>query len=113
MMICSPQGTDDMQDCVLIFRIDTALFLGLSNSVPSRICIYKNAMRRFYIQPLRGSEPRYSRLSADSLAREKRDGGYIKVVIVVVIGGVDNVENSKMLDAVWLFRHFFINISSE
>ena len=42
----------------------------------------------------------YCRLSAISLAREKRDGGYIKVVIVVVIGGVDNVENSKKSDGV-------------
>ena len=70
-------------------------------------------MHRFCIQLFRGSDSRYCRLSAHTLAREKRNGGYIKVVIVVVIGGVDNVENSKKLDAVWFFHRFFINIRAE
>lgn len=32
------------------------------------------------------------------------------VVIVVVVGGVDNVENSEIADGACLFRHLFINV---
>ncbi len=42
---------------------------------------------------------------------EIKKEGNIMVVVVVVIGGVDNVENSKKSDAAWLFLHFFLNIS--
>ena len=31
------------------------------------------------------------------------------VVIVVVVGCVENVENSKISDAVWVFGLFFIH----
>ena len=41
---------------------------------------------------------------------EIKKEGYIMVVIVVVVGGVGSVENSKNVDAVRLFGPFFINI---
>ena len=50
------------------------------------------------------------RLSAVSHASEKGKEDYILVVIVVFIGGVGNVENSKKSDGVYVFRHFFIHI---
>ena len=41
---------------------------------------------------------------------EIKKEGYIMVVIVVVVGGVEIVENPKYIDGVSVFSHFFINI---
>ena len=41
---------------------------------------------------------------------EIKKEGYIMVVIVEVVGGIESVENSKNVDCVRLYRHFFINI---
>ena len=41
---------------------------------------------------------------------EIKKEGYIMVVIVVVVGGVEIVENSKNVDCIRLFLLFFINI---
>ena len=41
---------------------------------------------------------------------EIKKEGYIMVVIVVVVGGVEIVENLKNVDAIRLFRLFFVNI---
>jgi hypothetical protein len=41
---------------------------------------------------------------------EIKKEGYIMVVIVVVVGGIESVENSKNVDYIRLCRHFFINI---
>ena len=51
-----------------------------------------------------------SRLSAKTHASEKRNGRVYMVVIVAVIGNVDNVEKLKNVDSASLFRTFFINI---
>lgn len=43
---------------------------------------------------------------------EIKKEGYIMVVIVVVVGGIESVENSKNIDRIRLFEPFFINTST-
>ena len=43
---------------------------------------------------------------------EIKKEGYIMVVIVVVVGDIESVENSKNIDRIRLFEPFFINTST-
>lgn len=56
-----------------------------------------------------GIMPFLSDLQVFGEAEIKKEG-YIMVVIVVVVGGVEIVENPKYIDGVSVFLHFFINI---